>query len=118
MNASKRRLCGVEEIADLGTRSFVIERNGAAEDMFIVRRGEEVFAYINSCPHTGGPLDWLPDQFLDLDRRYIQCASHDALFQINDGVCVAGPCKGQSLSGVEICVEDGAIWLVQACAAS
>lgn len=95
-------LCGLDDIEDPGARGFAIERDGRLQDIFIVRRGEQVHGYVNKCPHTGGPLDWAPDQFIDSDQNLIQCATHDALFRIGDGFCVAGPCAGQSLTPVAI----------------
>ena len=80
---------------------------GVIEDVFVVRRGTQVFAYRNHCPHTGSPLDWQPDQFLNLDRTLIQCATHMALFRIDDGRCVSGPCKGEALTPVALSVVDG-----------
>jgi nitrite reductase/ring-hydroxylating ferredoxin subunit len=44
------------------------------------------------CPHLGIPLNWAPERFLDLDGTLIQCSSHGALFQIDSGECIAGPC--------------------------
>jgi len=82
---------------------------GQPRDVFVVRRGERVFGYLNSCPHTGGPLDWVPGQFLNLDKDYIQCATHDALFQLHDGVCVAGPCKGDCLAAVPVSIDAGVV---------
>jgi nitrite reductase/ring-hydroxylating ferredoxin subunit len=64
-----------------------------------------VFGYENSCPHTGGPLDWVPDQFLNLEGNLIQCATHDALFSIEDGLCLKGPCAGQSLHALAVEVD-------------
>ena len=66
-------------------------------------------AYINSCPHTGINLEWQEDQFLDMDNMFIQCSTHDALFEIDTGVCVAGPCVGDQLQAVELVIEDGYI---------
>jgi nitrite reductase/ring-hydroxylating ferredoxin subunit len=44
----------------------------------------------------------------------IQCAHHGALFLIENGECVTGPCAGQSLRKVD-CREDGdAIWVALA----
>ena len=68
---------------------------------------------VNSCPHTGGPLDWVEDQFLDLDRRHILCATHGALFRIEDGHCLAGPCKGKGLTAVAIVVAEGEVRLAE-----
>jgi nitrite reductase/ring-hydroxylating ferredoxin subunit len=70
-----------------------------------------VVAYENSCPHLGSPLDWVPDRFLDLERRHILCATHGALFRIADGFCVGGPCAGKSLKPVASRVEAGGIYL-------
>jgi len=36
----------------------------------------------------------------------IQCSSHGALFTIEDGECVAGPCTGQSLIAVDFSIQD------------
>jgi nitrite reductase/ring-hydroxylating ferredoxin subunit len=81
-------------------------------DILVVRRGEHVYGYLNTCPHAGGPLDWVPDRFLDLAREYIQCATHGALFRIADGVCVYGPCAGDRLTPVPTVVEAGEVVLV------
>jgi nitrite reductase/ring-hydroxylating ferredoxin subunit len=80
-------------------------------DVFVVRKHGEVYAYLNRCPHTGGPLDWVPDQFLSLDGQHIQCATHAALFRIDDGFCIAGPCSGQSLAQLPVIVKDGEVCL-------
>lgn len=101
------RVCRLDELPDPGARGFSVRTAGGPQEIFLVRRGEAVFAYRNSCPHTGSPLDWLPDQFLNLDRTLIQCATHMALFRIEDGYCLAGPCAGQALMPVEMRLEDG-----------
>ena len=106
-------LCRLDEIGDPGSKGIVIELDGRATEIFVVRKGNEVFAYRNRCPHTGSPLDWLPDQFLDLDKAYIQCATHDARFRIEDGKCVSGPCHGDSLQPLSVDVVDGEVILAQ-----
>ncbi|MCI0431008.1 MAG: Rieske 2Fe-2S domain-containing protein [Rhodospirillales bacterium] len=68
-------------------------------------------AFVNSCPHTGTPLDWVPDRFIAPDGEHFLCATHGALFRIADGVCIADPCVGARLSPVEIGIEDGWIAL-------
>jgi nitrite reductase/ring-hydroxylating ferredoxin subunit len=52
---------------------------------------------VNRCPHVGTPLDWAENEFLDREGRHIVCATHGALFRIDDGRCVAGPCQGDRL---------------------
>lgn len=68
-----------------------IVANAMRRDLAKWRDGE-LFAYRNSCPHTGSPLDWVEHQFLDLDGALIQCATHDARFLIDTRECVFGPC--------------------------
>ncbi len=81
------------------------------EGFFAVKKDNEIFVYRNKCPHLGLPLEWLEDQFLDSEGELIQCASHGALFTIDQGKCVAGPCQGQSLSAVEFEVRDGEVFI-------
>ena len=110
--AAGRLLCRLAEIADPGSRGFELGDGIGDRAIFLVRRGAAVAAYINSCPHTGGPLDWVEDQFLDFDRRHILCATHGALFRIEDGHCLAGPCAGKGLTAVAIVVAEGEVRLV------
>ncbi len=79
-----------------------------------MRRDGECFAYRNSCPHTGSPLDWVEHQFLDMEGALIQCAVHDARFLIDTGECVAGPCPGESLEPLPIELRGDNIYLVGA----
>ncbi len=105
---TRQRLCRLEDLADPGSRSFTLGTgNGSGEEIFVVRHSTKVFAYRNHCPHTGSPLDWQPDQFLNLDRTLIQCSTHFALFQIDNGFCVSGPCTGQSLIPIAVELVDG-----------
>jgi len=81
-------------------------------EVFVVRdKAGGVHAYENTCPHTGGPLDWSPDTFLTLDRTRILCATHGAEFRIADGLCLRGPCAGAHLTPLAIAVRDGQIHL-------
>lgn len=98
-------LCRFDELAENASRGFELVGPSGPEHIFVVRRDGRVYGYRNVCPHRGTNLDWLPDQFLDPDRRYIQCATHDARFQVEDGFCVAGPCIGRSLTPVAVAVE-------------
>jgi nitrite reductase/ring-hydroxylating ferredoxin subunit len=112
----KRRtvLCRVDELQDPGSRGVTLQQGDDQLDLFVVRKGAVVSAYLNRCPHTGSPLDWNEHEFLSLDKRYIQCAMHAALFRFNDGMCVAGPCAGAGLTAIPVEVEDGLVVLASA----
>lgn len=100
-----RILCRQEDIPDGEGRGFEMDDGG--DDIFVVRRGERVFGYVNSCPHTDSPLDWVENQYMSLDKSHILCATHGAEFRIEDGFCVLGPCRGKSLAPVAVTVRDG-----------
>ncbi len=99
-------VCRLAEVPDGRARGFALPGIG---ELFVVRRGGNVYAYLNSCPHTGVSLDWLPDQFLDEQGSLIQCATHGALFEIDSGLCVAGPCAGECLTAVPVAVNEGSV---------
>ena len=101
-------LCAVTDIEDPGSKGF---RVGRRERLFVVRKGGAIFAYMNLCPHQGTTLDWKPDAFLSYDKDMILCSMHSALFNIDDGICVDGPCPGQGLEPVKIALKDGGIFL-------
>lgn len=98
-------------IADPGSKGFELQAEAVNAAFFIVHKEGQLQAYRNSCPHTGAPLEWLPDQFLDLDNMFIQCAIHGALFRTEDGECLRGPCAGQSLQALPVKQEGGHIWV-------
>ena len=104
-----RVLCRLEDIPDGEGRGFDVESDG--NDIFVVRQGQRIRGYVNSCPHTDAPLDWVENQFMSLDKSHILCGTHAAEFRIEDGYCVLGPCRGQSLAPVALSVRDGEVVL-------
>lgn len=105
-----RVLCRLDELPDNGSRGFSLDGD-PCQELFLIRRDARVYAYRNSCPHTGAPLDWQPHQFLDVAGTHILCAGHAAQFRIDDGVCIAGPCVGARLTPLRVEVIDGAVVL-------
>ncbi len=104
-------LCKTSDIEDPGSKSFEIKIKRKIQSIFVVHKDGQFFAYYNSCPHTGASLEWQEHQFLDLDKALIQCATHDALFAIDSGECVAGPCAGDALQHLPLFVKGGEIHL-------
>lgn len=107
-----RVLCAFDELDENAGKGFELPLHGSLQRIFVVRRGGQVYGYHNVCPHRGTTLDWLPDQFMDPECRYLQCATHGALFRVEDGHCVAGPCAGKRLTPVTVTVHDGQVLLL------
>ena len=100
-NKPVQLICDLTELSNLDCREFTFSDRERQAAGFVVNRAEETVAYRNECPHTGAPLNWQENQFLDLSKTEIQCALHGARFRITDGMCVHGPGLGQSLKKID-----------------
>jgi nitrite reductase/ring-hydroxylating ferredoxin subunit len=107
-----RPLCNFADLPDGSSTSFP-PAPGSFTGLFAVRQGDAVFVYVNSCPHIGTPLDWVPGRFLSADGSRIICATHGAEFRIADGECLRGPCFGDRLEAVMIQIKDGVVFVPQ-----
>ena len=104
-----RVLCSLVDPDTTGAKEVMLERGGKRASVFVVRHGEVVMGYVNSCPHARLPLNLWDDRFHDLTRAYILCVNHGALFEIETGLCVRGPCKGKTLATIPVRVEGDVI---------
>ena len=100
-------LCAVDELPETGCREFAV----GEEKVFAVQHSGILRVYLNRCPHAGTRLNWQPGKFLDYEKKYIQCKTHDALFEIDSGRCISGPCYGESLHLMPHRVEKGVLYL-------
>jgi len=113
-------LCQIDDIQENSSKGFALTNNTNGQNVpeatvFAIKRESTIFVYRNHCPHLGLPLEWMPDQFLDREGQYIQCATHGALFRIQDGYCVSGPCPGESLMPVPFRIEGKSIIIDDSC---
>ncbi|MBC7984645.1 MAG: Rieske (2Fe-2S) protein [Candidatus Obscuribacterales bacterium] len=102
----ERAICRLADLDDPGSRAFTLGSGDWPLKGFVVRKGEQVFAYLNRCPHAGHPLNWQPHEFLSMDRSALLCTSHGARFEITTGLCFAGPCVGRELIPLSVRIED------------
>lgn len=64
----------------------------------------EFVGYVNACPHQGTWLNIGGGEFFNKDGTRLRCGRHGALFDIESGVCVEGPCKDKSLEPIALAV--------------
>jgi len=103
------RLGPLDCIADGAARNFVLEMKAGRFHGFVVRKGDRAYGYVDRCPHMGLPLAQVLDRYLTDAADMIQCSWHGALFRIEDGECLGGPCAGGRLTTWPVTVEDGMI---------
>jgi len=101
------KICTLSDLEDgIGTE-FVFGVGKKPFRMFIIRKGEAVWGYVNACAHFGVPLN--PGKghtFLTKDGSNILCQVHYAKYAIEDGSCVSGECDGDSLQAVPLIIAD------------
>ena len=104
-------LCRFNDLGDGEARGFAVEGSTLAQRLIVVRRGDAVHGYVNACPHVPTRLDYTPGEFLDAEGTYLLCDGHGALFRVEDGVCIDGPCLGERLAPVPVHVAHGLVCL-------
>ena len=80
--ALERTVCHLSDIED--GRALLVEVEGL--ELALFRRGEEVFALENSCPHRGGSL-----ASGDLKGEVVYCPLHAWPFDLRSGRCLEFP---------------------------
>lgn len=98
----------MKDVPEGGARGFSLPRGERPPlAVVVVRRSPAVHVYVNRCPHRGTPLDWRPDDFFDASGEHLVCATHGAVFRVEDGLCLAGPCAGDALAPLSVELRDG-----------
>ena len=74
------------------------------QDVALFRRGEEILAIGNACPHQGGNLC---DGRIEGD--IVICPLHGWEFDLRSGACMTVP--GESVPRYDVTVEDGVVFV-------
>ena len=101
-------LCRTGDLEEATSKGFRSHRG----PVFAVKYDNEIYVYQNECPHLGINLEFREDEFLDQEGRLIQCSTHGALFEIETGNCLSGPCQGEHLSKVDFKIENDTIFVL------
>ncbi len=120
-------ICRSSDLEDAGlafrffVKPEVLQADGARDikstdlqlPAFVFRYYGEVYAYLNRCSHIPMEMDWKPGDFFSSDKKYLICATHDAHYLPETGLCVAGPCpKGSGLIKLNIAEREGQVYLI------
>ena len=106
-----QRLSALADIADGGFAEVEATLDGDAESLILYREVDAVRAWLNVCPHAGRRLDWAPGKFLKSKEGLLVCAAHGASFELAEGACVAGPCRGSHLRAIAVSIVGGEVLL-------
>ncbi|MDS0476710.1 Rieske 2Fe-2S domain-containing protein [Natrinema sp. 1APR25-10V2] len=105
-----RRIAPLADVPTDGTLRCEARAGNRGTELILRREGEAVSAWRNSCPHKPEVrLDPGPGAIVRDDQ--LVCHEHGARFECDDGVCTAGPCRGDALESIAVAVRDGAVYL-------
>ena len=104
-----RVVARVDEVQPGAVKKFWLICQKYRLDAILINDHGNYYAYVNRCRHMPTPLDFVRDEFFSDDGRYLQCYTHGALYEFASGVCVSGPCKGESLYRLPVQVDRGEV---------
>lgn len=92
-------------------KTYVAETSDG-RSVILLKFEESVRCFLNNCPHQDVPLNEAYKVDVNPFEKTIKCSVHDAWFNIDDGVCIEGPCWDEALKTVAVKVDDtGDIYL-------
>jgi nitrite reductase/ring-hydroxylating ferredoxin subunit len=110
-------LCRIDEVPDRTAKAIElrgINPHGEVDTcpIIVVRWAEQVYGYINTCPHKPTQLDASrPGKFWNEEHSHLMCDKHGAIFEVDTGMCLDGPCQGKGLTPLSVQVIDGEVCL-------
>ena len=105
------RICSTEALSDGSSLKFHVLEGDRPIEAFLIRFDGEYYAYKNRCAHLTLPLDMDDNDFFTIDFRGLICKTHGAVYLPDDGLCIGGPCLGESLEALPIEVRDNSVLL-------
>lgn len=80
--------------------------NSGTQSVVLIKYEDTVKAYLNNCPHQNVPLNEAYKIDVNPFEKTMKCSVHDAFFNIEDGLCIEGPCWNEALETVDIRIDD------------
>jgi len=109
-----REICPTGALVDGGDGvEFEVLKNDEVLPAFAIRYRGVVYAYINRCSHMDLRLNFLHSYFYDLEKNYLICSTHGALYDPETGQCRSGPCNGLGLLPLNVRETAGKVNLAE-----
>lgn len=103
-------LANISQVSN--SKTLVVQAKGLNQTVVLIKYESEVKAYLNNCPHQNVPLNEAYKIDVNPFEKTMKCSVHDAYFNIEDGLCIEGPCWDEALESIAIQVdEQGDIYL-------
>jgi nitrite reductase/ring-hydroxylating ferredoxin subunit len=106
------RLTNINEVEEGQWYEFNLQKEDSVFSLMLQKKNNKYIAFKNFCPHQGRRMNYSAGQFLTTEEGNIVCPAHGAEFKPDDGLCVNGPCLGQSLEPVHIQLNEESIFAI------
>ncbi|MFY7942660.1 MAG: Rieske (2Fe-2S) protein [Burkholderiaceae bacterium] len=104
-------LCASEDLQERGKAiTFDVLHYREPARAFALRFEGQVVAYLNRCVHVPTEMDWQDGEFLDMDKQFIMCSIHGAVYEPDTGRCAGGPCGRGKLTPLQVQERDGQVY--------
>ncbi len=107
----KLKIADPGDLEDGQAKSFRIVLKGRYVNGFLIRFQGTLFAYQNKCRHLPISLDYDDARFFDSEKRYLVCQTHGALYEPEGGLCIDGPCRGESLYAIALETNESGVYV-------
>ena len=105
-----RALGRLEDLPDGSATPASYRKGGRDVPVLVVRRGAELRAYLDLCPHAYLPMTYRGKRVLSADGERLRCTNHGAEFAVADGRGLSGPGSACGLTPVPLRLEpDGTV---------
>lgn len=108
-------ICKLTDVADISADTwyeFSLQTDNVLLSVMLYQNNGELIAFKNSCPHQGRRMDYMAGKFLLAQNGNIVCPAHGAEFNAQTGLCINGPCLGQSLESIKVSSDEKSIFAV------
>lgn len=110
-NPAPQHLCASDELQERGKAiTFDVLHYREPARAFALRFEGQVVAYLNRCLHVPTEMDWQDGEFLDMDRQFIMCSIHGAVYEPDTGRCAGGPCGRGKLTALLVEEKEGQVY--------
>ncbi|MDB6016080.1 MAG: Rieske (2Fe-2S) protein [Pedosphaera sp.] len=111
IGVSKVKIGRAADLAEGQTMKFQFTRKGKPTEGFVARFQGKLVAYENRCRHLPLSLDYADGRFFTRDGQNFVCQTHNAIYEPLTGLCIQGPCEGDSLKRLKFEIIEGEMWL-------
>jgi nitrite reductase/ring-hydroxylating ferredoxin subunit len=106
------KLAPIDEVKEGQWYEFNLQIEDRVFSLMLQKKNNEYIAFKNFCPHQGRRMNYSLGQFLTTNEGNIVCPAHGAEFKPDSGLCVNGPCLGESLESVHIQLNEESIFAI------